>query len=314
MSKPLYPQWWDRFWFADEAPYTIGLWRICFGSLLTLLYMADLPNWHKIYGHDGAYPLADFLRTRSLNPSLFTISVQPESIWVWYVIGLLAALAFTVGFKSRVAAVALFLVTASAFLRNSIWATGHEAILLPLLFFAMFLPLSNAYSLDQYLATRPGKIRRPPNSPHFSRWPLRLMQITIGFLYFFGGLSKLLDGVAWRDGTAISIVALSPSWFRYPDLALFQNIYVSSFLTYSTIVFELSFIWLVWHTRLRPFVLLAALSFHLGLLFFMEAGIVPFNLTMIVSLILFLEPGQIQRLLSALRRMKNAAPVPKSNS
>lgn len=306
MSTLTLPRWWDHFWFAPQAPPTIGLFRILFGSILTLLLLADFPNWEKLYGPAGAYPLDIFLKTRSFNPTIFTANTAPESVWLWYTIGLLAAVAYVVGYKSRLASVVLFIITASAFLRNAIWAAGHESILLPLLFFSMFLPLSNAYSLDRLLVKKSAKKNLTYSSQNFARWPVRLMQITIALVYFFSGLSKVLDGASWRAGTAISILASSPSWFRYPDSPFFQNTYVSQWLSYSTLFFELSFIWLVWHKRLRPVVVLTGILFHVGLIFSMGPGILPFNLVMIAGLTLFIDPSLIKKLLlrvpSGLRR------------
>jgi hypothetical protein len=288
--------WWNRGWFPRQTGATVGLWRILFGLLLIILLLADGPNWHKMYSPDGTYPLADWLIRDSASLSIFTINANPQSIWLWYIVGLLAALAYTVGYKSRWAAVVLFVVSASAFRRHPAWASGHEAIVLPLLFLSLFLPLSASYSIDNRL--------RGPRLPNqsYNLWALRLMQVTIACLYFFGGLSKVLESEAWRNGSAIALVAQSPAWWRYPQLQIFQNHLVSQFLTYSTLIFELSFIALVWSKKLRPYILFVAATFHISLITVMGPGILPFNLAMLVNLILFLDPEDIKKIISNKKR------------
>jgi hypothetical protein len=65
-----------------------------------------------------------------------------------------------------------------------------------------------------------------------------------------------------------------------------------------TLVFEISFVFLVWNRRLRPVLLISAVLLHTGIAVFM--GLVTFSLMMMTALLSFVPAEAVHRLLARL--------------
>jgi hypothetical protein len=129
-------------------------------------------------------------------------------------------------------------------------------------------------------------------------WSVRLLQIQLAFVYFFTGLSKI--GGDWLDGQAVYWVLNDMSLNRWPYARLPVPLLACRFLSWATLVFEIGFpffllfgawgAWrrltvqaqgktpyegyrfVAWLPPLRPWLLLAGVFFHLGILVHTEVG------------------------------------------
>jgi len=127
-------------------------------------------------------------------------------------------------------------------------------------------------------------------------WGQRLIQIQIAYVYAASAFSKLHNS-RWLQGRALRDVLASPVFAEWPTwLGFWPLVYA---MTWGTLVFELGFPSLVWFRKLRPWLLLAGVGFHMGIDVLM---IIPmFSYVMIVSYGAFLDDDLAGRLLAFLR-------------
>jgi len=128
-------------------------------------------------------------------------------------------------------------------------------------------------------------------------WPERLLLWQLIVLYSSSAWQKLL-GTAWIDGTAIGISLQHPHFARWELPVPFLES-VSPLLSYGTIAWE--FLWLLllipawkYHAKVKMFLLITGIVFHLGILIFFEVG--SFSFAMMVGYVgLCLPPPPIPR-------------------
>jgi hypothetical protein len=115
---------------------------------------------------------------------------------------------------------------------------------------------------------------------------LVMLQLQIALIYLISGINKVSSEL-WRTGDAIQHVNRL-SFLSNPHLShlLGPGELIPFILSWFTILFELTFIILVWFREYRLFVLIAGLFFHLGIVVFLSLP--DFGIIMIIGYIPFL--------------------------
>lgn len=139
-----------------------------------------------------------------------------------------------------------------------------------LIWFAAILALSPAWdllSVDCYLATRRGEPIPVRSTTDFTR-PLAAIVIIFGLIYFFPGFWKLRRcGLEWALSDNLRNIiyyrwfelgGFSP-WFRIDKIPFLYQL-----LALWTLIFEVTFIFMVFHPRLRAIAAAQGLLFHIG--------------------------------------------------
>ena len=119
---------------------------------------------------------------------------------------------------------------------------------------------------------------------------MRLIRFQVALIYFNAGLWKIFNPY-WRDGSAVHYVVQSNVYRRLAHgmpLAFDQLV---SVLTYATLVWELTFAFLLLFSRTRRIALIVGILIHLGMLSAIEVG--PFHFVMLTSFLAFLEPEDV---------------------
>ena len=297
---------WNKFWFKKELTYSLGILRITTGFFVFLLIAMSFPNWQKFYGPNGVVPFSVFRDSWTTDAwlaasswSVFILSDSELYVWAIFWIGIAASIFFITGFRSRLAAIVLFVVVMSMFHRNYFIINGHDRVVAMFLFFSLFAPLGESFSLDEFL--RRLKHYKSLGKDLASRakpiWSTRLLQLSFISIYFFSGPSKFVDDITWRDGSAMYYISLSDRWFRFPNVDLFHNAALSIPLTFSALALEISFPFLIWFSRTRPFMLVGAFLMHSFIMIFFSPNVFLFNLIMLPPLILFIKPETVKSFL-----------------
>jgi hypothetical protein len=280
---------WDRFWFAPLDPLPAALFRIATGGLITLAYLASATNWDRFYAADGMLSLHD----PAVAPvpqgwwSLFYWTEGVLPVRVYWGLGLAAALAFTVGWRTRLASIALFLVQASLVHRNPMVVNGEDLVFRMLLFYACFATLDAALALDARRGSHAGD-RRPP------RWPIRLMQINLALVYLISQPYKLVSDPAWLDGNAMYWVMVNRTWSRFPWPELYYHWWVAALSTWGSLAVELALPVGVWIAPVRRWVVLAAGALHVWIAITLQ-NVTFFSLAMTCSFLVFLTDEDLRR-------------------
>jgi hypothetical protein len=152
-------------------------------------------------------------------------------------------------------------------------------------------PSGDALSVDAFLKVSKrmnnGLSALPPPSVVYSL-PLRFAALLIGIIYFFPGLWKIrISGFDWAFTDNLRYVMYA----RWADLDAFTPFFrldlhpwLYRSVAFGTLVFELSFIFAVFFSRLRPLLALVGVGFHFGSGMFMR---IPFFDLWICYVVLF---------------------------
>jgi hypothetical protein len=286
---------WDAFWFTPQPAYTLGLVRIGFGVAAVVWTLALLPDLFRVFGEGGAAPIYAPL---DYQWTVFEIWSGERALQVGWVLLLVAALAMTAGWHSRIAAMVVFVLIYSFHRRAFYIFNAGDTIIVVI---ALVLALSccgAALSLDQ---------RRQAGSfwsaQTLAPWPIRLLQIQLTLIYLVSVQAKLINK-PWADGSAAYYAwrtdgrwALLP----VPEWLADNAILVNAF-TWGTLVIELVLAILVWNRRLRLWVLAAGVVMHLTMMFTMNVAF--FSLAMFVLYLAFVPWETVQGLPERLKNRR----------
>ncbi len=263
-------RWWNHWWFEHDSQASAELFRITFGAFLCLHFLLSAPNWSLFYGRDRA------ILPWTPGFSIFRFAPDaPFFSWAVLVFGFLAAVCFTIGYRTRLMSVVLYVVYVSMFHENILRRCGQESLGSLLLFLACFTPLSGRSATEKL-------------------WGFRLMQLSVCLLYFFAAVTKLGDET-WRDGTALYYLSLDDNWFRYPGVNWTHSLAFSRIATWGTLAIELLFPFWIWFRQTRMLALGSVIALHLGAMVLLAPGIFYFNLFMVLVDMMFLPKSLAER-------------------
>ena len=281
---------WNAFFFAREPASTIALFRLLFGGLLltnALLFARDARLWvgpRGVLSHEQYCTLYGHSRFTLLR----YLPATDASATAVLGVHLIAAVCLTIGFMTRPSAAVAFLTLISLQHRNPFVCYGADDVMRVLCFLLIFSRAGEAFSVDQWRAARSGQVL-----PEGTAWCTRLMQLQVSTIYLQAFLSKF-SGTSWLAGTAVYYAVEAPRYRRYRLPRFARNLFWSRIATWGTIAVEFALGPLIWIRELRLPVLVAGIALHLGMEVFMNLHL--FSTTMIVSLMLFLDPHAVERM------------------
>jgi len=285
---------WNRFFFDPISPATIGVFRLGFGVVVFLSTLGKLPFRELFYGATGI--VSEATMNRYFPDSVFYFRWVPaqDPALFWYFIAILAAsVLLTIGLFSRLSSILVFLGLISLSNRNFFVDNSGDDIMRINAFFLMFAESGAAYSIDRWFRRRrslegPELIPRAP-------WAQRMLQLQLAYLYFNTAYLKL-PGQGWTDGTALYYALNYIELRRYQLKPLFYYLWQIKMTTYLVMVAEFSAATLIWFRAFRYPVLIAAFTLHVGINLTMQFPV--FQYVMMASLINFIDPDDMERLIS----------------
>ncbi len=283
---------WNAFFFAEQSPMPIALFRVVYGVLVICTLILLHPDWLAWFGPHAWVSLSTM---QSLEPgvrlNLFTIIPQSDaSIGAFFWVFLGSAILLTFGFLTRLNSVIVFLCLTSIHQRNLYINHGGDTFLRVAGFFLMFAPAGAALSVDRLIRIWRGKegAEIQPRAP----WAQRMIQIELSFLYFATFCWKV-QGVPWTRGTALYYVYHVDSLQRFPVPSWFLRPTILKFGSWFAIGLEFSLGVLIWVRELRYYLLGIGLLFHLFLAY--SINVPMFQWDVLSAYILFIEPADWSR-------------------
>lgn len=278
-------QAWNDFWFAPRDLRSVGRFRIALGLVVLMKLGLLVPVLDDFFSETGMLTLAQS-RMKVPAPRLCLFDYLPvDCAPVFLGAMLVIAALFTVGWRTRLMSLLLYLGMASIDQRNWLILNSGDRLLTILLFFGMFAPLGATYSLDGLSARRRGRL--PSGPVQGAYWAVRLMQIQICLMYFWSTFYKI-RGEVWASGEALYWVLRNLERVRWPLPSVLSDTMLGvNFLTYGTLLVEMLFPVLVWPARTRALMLACGLVLHLGMEYALTIGI--FQYVVLASYLLFLE-------------------------
>lgn len=276
---------WQRFWFREIPPHIYSVLRISFGviGVLTLIGVTDLEAFWWPGGLEAPH-------ASGLKPFLRELGLGQLAGTVLFILSFVSAVAMTVGYR---ASAAVPMVFALALLRtqwNNLPFSSAEQAYRGIVFCLMWVDTGDAWSVDAWLVRRAGNDKRAVSPQTLPIWPLRLIRFQIAMIYLSTGLWKLLSET-WREGSALHYVMHNNEFRRFDPFVGPDLDWVWTVGTYVTLLWELSFAFLLLHPWGRLFALGFGALAHVTMWALLELG--PFSLVMLASYLAFLHPETV---------------------
>jgi hypothetical protein len=279
---------WDRFWFAPQSTAPVEALRIVFGFVATVWMLSLVPVLAPFFGDGGVIPE----REMPLGSwSLFTLVQGTPWIWMLWLAGLLGAVALTVGYRTRLAALVVFVVVMSVTRSAPLAFNAGDGLLRLVAFYVLLMPAGSAASVDRWRADPEHVWSFPRRAP----WALRLAQIQLSVIYVSTVWEKA-GGAGWRDGTAVSYAVRIGEVSRLPVPSFFtDSLLLTQLATHGTLAAELAVGILVWNRAARPWVLAIGVLLHLSIELTLAVGF--FSATIVTLYLAFLPPDRAEQVL-----------------
>ncbi len=290
---------WDEFWFTPADPTLLSVIRILAGVML--LYT------HAVWG----LALDDFFGPRSwLSPGLVR-ALQADtyacSFWWWvpsawrwhaYGVSMLVLVFSTIGLCSRVTSILALWVAISFVHRVPAALFGLDQINVMLALYLAIGPSGATLSADHWLARRRGRGNTSPPAPSIgANLSQKLIQVHMCIIYGFAGFSKL-QGPAWWNGEALSRAFANLEYQSMDMTWLAWHPWLLNLVTHLSVLWEISFVVLIWRPLWRPIVLAGAVVLHVGI--GASLGMWTFGLIMLVGCMSFLPNEAVRQFVAAL--------------
>lgn len=183
----------QQYLFQSTSAANLGLFRFLFGWVL---FWEFGRNWW-IEGY-GAFRYIDPLLHFKF-PFFGWVAELPEpAMYFVFYAGTVASVMLALGFLYRISAVFLFISYTYLFLLDVSYYNNHYYFYSLLLLIMIFTHANRAFSVDRFLFKLPDLI---------PRWQLMLFRFQVVLVYFFGGISKLLNTDWLRNIAGASILA-----------------------------------------------------------------------------------------------------------
>jgi antimicrobial peptide system SdpB family protein len=263
-----------------------GLARIGLGAVSVFLYLREYGDRHFLWGPGGMFPWRDFLSEIHSRGTFSLYAISRSGWWfeIVFHLGLVTAVLFMIGWRTRIITIAHFILLISLYERNSILLDGGDNALWIILIFWFWVDSGSRLSLD---ARRRAKKGRQPDTEslryqvgsllHHAALLAVIGQICT--IYLVSGMYKV-QGERWQNGTALYYI-LRVDQFTWPGVnnLIYEHSSLVTMLTYGTVFFQLSFTFLLFNRAARPYVLFGGIMLHLGI--WIHMGLLGFSLTMI---------------------------------
>ncbi len=252
----------DRWWFGEDSPVALGVFRILMGALAFVnlaMISIDFDAWFTERGFVPIRVVPIYIGTDPRLNVLSGVADARVTLAVYLAI-MLAALLTTFGLWTRISSIALAVGYVSLHHRNPLILHGGDLVLRISLMYLALAPCGKACSVDRLIGLWRGKVTGSP--PDVSLWVQRLLQFQIALLYFTNVWHKM-RGHYWREGIAtwypLHLNEFDRFWF--PE-ALAENRLFLAMTTYGTLVVWFAMGTLVFYKPFRKWILLGAVGVH----------------------------------------------------
>jgi Vitamin K-dependent gamma-carboxylase len=264
-----------EFWSEAGSPYNLALFRIVLFATFFFSVNVRATLWYSrmpVQLRFAPFGLHKILPHIPITPQLALVSAELLLIFC-----LLAAVGFLTRFSAAVAALLGLYVLGLPNFYSKVNHLHHHLIWFGALMAAS--PCADVLSIDALIRSRR---RSEPVSPANSlayALPLRFVWLLMGIIYFFPGLWKLWHvGFSWTGAENIKL-QMYTKWSEFghwiPAIRIDRQPLLCAIGGIGVVLFEISFLPLVFSRRCRPWLAIAGLAFHNFTGFFMRIWFAP---------------------------------------
>lgn len=253
-----------------------SLFRLVFAAYLFLHFATLFPWGAELFSNAGALTPATASPLVHLFPNVLSFHDGPGFVRGLLVLAALATVPLALGIFDRFAAVFIWYVWACLFGRNPLIANPSLPFVGWLLLAHALVPPGPYGSWRARGRADPSGSWEMPGPLFFAAWAV----MALGYTY--GGATKLVSP-SWLDGTALSQVLANP--LARPgtlrELLLGLPPILMRLATWSALGLELLYAPLALSRRLRPWIWLAMVGMHLGLLLMVDFADLTFGMLLV---------------------------------
>ena len=248
-----------NFLFTPTSPYGLALFRIIFFLFLAGFYSAfKQTRAFRMELESAPLPyMGWFIEEFQLSTAQYEL---------FCVFGIITAFFLTFGLFTRsmliINAILIFIIVATP---NFYGKLSHQQIYIWIAWILVWTPCADVWSIDAWINKRKGKVQNiAPKSDY--AFPLKLIWLHIGIIYFFSGVYKLWNaGFDWALSGSM-IYQLQEEWVQHYDQVPFIRFDHYPILLHVSglgiILFELLFVFMLFHFVARRFAILGGLFMH----------------------------------------------------
>lgn len=301
VTRSYWQQWidaWNRFWFTPADPALLGLLRILVGGMLFYTHLVWSMELQTFFGNGDETILPASYRGSAVLPSYMWSHfdwIGSQLLWPVHIAALIVFALFTVGLFTRVTGVLSVLLLISYTNRSFGTQFGLDQINGFLAIYLALGPSGQFASFDCWRARRRGKKSeqgRAATSSTLANISIRLIQVHLCVVYFFAGMAKL-QGEFWWNGEAIWGAIANHEYQTIDVTWLGEQMWLINLITFSALIWEVTYPFLIWPKLTRPIFLTMAIFVHLGIGLCM--GMLTFGLIMVFANLAFLSPTTVRR-------------------
>jgi hypothetical protein len=290
------------FFFKAQPVTPVALFRIFFGLLVLQYALLQMPNLGPFYGIRGIVSeQAAFTYANSAKLNIFALLPPGTTIDAWLIPACwtlaVSAVFLSLGLFTRISTIIAYLIVLALQTRNPFIVHSGTMLIRLMLFYLIFSPAGEAYSLDRLLGKKlnlsaPPSLRAP--------WAQRLIQLQMALVYWHAFWPKI-SGDAWTNLSSVYFTSHLIEFQKFQIPPIFDNFAVCQALTLFTLLTEAALFSLVWFKEARYLVLLCGCLLHLGM--YVTMNIPLFEEIMVCTYLTFIEPQDIDRLSFMLRNI-----------
>ena len=198
---------------------------------------------------------------------------EPTVLYLLWGFLLGAGVCLLLGLFCRAAAVATWFLYLSAVKSGNLFSYGVDNFTLIGLFYLMIAPLPDRWSLDWWRG------RRSRSDPARLGFHLRVLQVHLCLIYFFGGISKAI-GWGWWNGASLWRALMGPPFDLVPEHLLLSFRAILPVAGIFVCLIETGYPVFIWGRKTRAFWLGSVIAIHLGI--GLTMGLYLFSSVMIV--------------------------------
>jgi hypothetical protein len=182
--------------------------------------------------------------------------------YFFYGLAMLSAMCLTVGWRTRIVSVLLYLSMLTLYHRNVSSNGGPDAMPVIISFYMMFCPSGVALSLD---AAREARKRGGAlASAIISPWGVRLIQMQICLIYFQSCVIKC-QGPAWMEGSVVHYILFNREFGQFNMEWLAQYPLLINVMTHGAVMIEFALAFWLWFRPTRRWAAIGGVMLHAGI-------------------------------------------------
>lgn len=302
-------------WLFDRKKATYGLaaMRILIGVAILGSLTVNFAARHYVWG-PGSRWLTPWLTVDEYGFPFTWVFAQDDGTTEFtlkYLLLAALAVAFTLGWRTRVVTPLLMIAIASLMRLNPLADDAGDNIVRIMLLFLCFADTSMRWSLDARRRARPGYRPLVPLPPWvgtlFHNVALMAVAIQVFMIYMTSGLSKV-QGSMWQEGVGLYYPLRIGQYAPWPGLneLVYTNGVFVTIGSYVTVFVQVLFPLLLLRRGTRVLALLAIFAMHVGIAVTM--ALPWFSLAMIAADMVFVRDDTYRAVIRWARRARKRPP------